>query len=105
MKVNFSEVSQRHICIALFIFCSLLQRSISPLFLLPLLLQEKRNLLGQIAEVKFNNDNYNLLLLAIPLQKTNVFLYLFSKPRKVDFLESLKNPKFVREPYMNLYCT
>ncbi len=27
------------------------------------------------------------------------------KPRKVDFLESLKNPKFVREPYIDLDCT
>ncbi len=30
---------------------------------------------------------------------------LLSKPRKVNFLESLKNPKFVREPYIDLDCT
>ena len=27
---------------------------------------------------------------------------LLSKPRKVDFLESLKNPKFVRGAYIDL---
>tara|TARA_B100000886_G_C20348040_1_gene459589 strand:- start:115 stop:333 length:219 start_codon:yes stop_codon:yes gene_type:complete len=30
---------------------------------------------------------------------------LLSKPRKVDFLESLKNPKLVREPYIDLDFT
>ena len=28
-----------------------------------------------------------------------------SKARKVEFLESLKNPKFVREPYIDVDCT
>ena len=88
MKVNFSEVSQRHICIALFIFCSLLQRSISPLFLLPLLLQEKRNLLGQIAEVKFNNDNNNLQFLQQHSQQLNNLERQFQKGQKtVDKLQ------------------
>ncbi len=30
---------------------------------------------------------------------------LLTKLRKVDFLESLKNPKFVRKPYIDLDCT
>ena len=30
---------------------------------------------------------------------------LLNKPRKVDFLESLKNPKFVREPYIDVDST
>jgi len=90
MKINFSEVNQRHACIALFIFASLLQRSISPLFLLPLLLQEKRNLLEQIAEVKTNNDNnsYSIQSLQQQSQELNNLERQFQKRQKtVDKLQ------------------
>ena len=57
MKINFSEMTQRNACMALFLLACILEPSISPLLMLPLLLQEKRNLLEQIAEVKTNHDN------------------------------------------------
>ena len=57
------------------------------------------------------NVSYSRLLCSRLLHYLSTFYQisnesgLLSKLRKVDFLESLKNNKFVREPYIDVDCT